>query len=237
MLSDVDEGVATGVASRNTPAAVAEVMGPWGSVRSVPEAIKKMAEEKMRSTQRRSPWLLKLSGAVGAVVRADVTHKKRLKMLRSLADRINEAVEPESACHNGCSACCKIQVEMSAWEARLIGDELGLKVLDPAPVDNPRERSLDLLGMACGFLKEDRCSIYASRPVACRVHHNLSYDASMCQPDVVPEESMVPTLNLMAFHAGYMACSGDGPTADIGDFFAEASRRDRDVVVVEGGAA
>jgi Fe-S-cluster containining protein len=194
-----------------------------------------MADQKMRATQRRNPWLAMLGGAMDAVVRADVTHKKRLKMLRSLADKINAAVGPESACGDGCSACCKIQVEMSQWEAKLIGEELGLKVLEPAAMDNHQERSLELLGRACGFLKEDRCSIYAARPIACRLHHNLSYDASMCQPEVVPEESMVPTLNLMVFHVGYMACSGGGVTSDIGDFFVEAKRGDLTVSTADMG--
>lgn len=201
---------------------LARVMGPWGEVRSVPEAVQRMAETRMNAVLKNNQWLERLGGAVGAIVKADVTHKKRLQMLRSLADRVNNAVSPQAACKKGCDACCKIQVEISAWEARLIGAELGLRVMEPSEVEDSRARSLDLMGSACGFLKEGQCSIYESRPIACRLHHSLSDDASMCQMDVKPEESMVPAMNLVSLKAGYAVCSGSTRFNDIRDFFVEA---------------
>lgn len=204
----------------------AQVMGPWGETREVPEEVQELSLRKMRALYKESPWLERINEAARTIVHADVTHTKRLKMLRGLADRINDAVSKESACRRGCNACCKIQVEMTGWEARVIADELGIKVKEPEAhkSGDSRQRSLELMGRPCGFLKNGECSIYSSRPIACRLHHSLNLDAAMCQPDVPPEESMVPSLNMTVVHMAYAMCSGATQTADIGEFFEEAKR-------------
>lgn len=202
------------------------VRGPWGETREVPEALEELARQKTLAVYRANPWLERLTEAAGAIIRADVTHTKRLKMLRALADRINVAVSKQAACRRGCDACCKIQVEMTGWEAKIIGEEMGIKVKEPAPAkaEDSKKRSMDLLGKPCGFLKAGECSIYASRPIACRVHHSLNMDAAMCQPEVNPAESMVPTLNMTMLHLAYAACSGKTGAGDISEFFDEARR-------------
>ena len=216
--------------------ATAEVMGPWGEVRTVPQAVQRLAREKLMALYRASPWLEKIDGAAMAIVRADVTHKKRLKMLRALADKVNAAVSKEAACKRGCNACCKIQVEMSVWEAGLIGAELGLEVKTPPELNDSKARSLELLGRACGFLKEGECSIYESRPLACRIHHSLNLDAAMCQPDVKPEDSMVPSLTLTGIKEVYAVCSGSMRMHDLSDFFEEARRGEQEQAWVEDAA-
>lgn len=205
---------------------VTQVQGPWGETRAVPEAFQQLSVKKVLALQRSSPWLERIEAAVEVIVKADVTHKKRLKMLRLLADKINDAVSSQSACRRGCDACCKIQVEMTGWEARVIAEELGIEVKEPPEYGGSDSRvlSLDLMGKPCGFLKDGDCSIYASRPIACRLHHSLNADAAMCQPTVNPEDSMVPTLNLTVVHIAYAICSGSTKPGDIADFFEEAKR-------------
>lgn len=208
-------------------AETAWVQGPWGEMREVAQSVQTLSLKKMRALHKDNPWLDRMAEAAGVIVRADVTHKKRLKMLRALADRINSAVSKEAACRRGCDACCKIQVEMTSWEAKVIAEELGIQLKQPAaPLEgHSRERSLALLGKPCGFLRNGDCSIYESRPIACRLHHSLNMDARMCQPEVKPDESMVPSLNMNAIHLAYAMCSGlSAVLGDISDFFEEAKR-------------
>jgi len=42
-------------------------------------------------------------------------------------------------------------------------------------------------GIACTFLKNDACSIYAQRPTVCRVQHSLEASASGCEGGRQPQ--------------------------------------------------
>lgn len=195
--------------------------------RPVPVELHKSLEAKVQRVANRHPWLQHLEQAVQAIVTANLTHRQRYLRLRALADRIQAAVEPEAACHRGCSACCTIQVEMSGWEARLLTQELGLTLLVPDKPHDAAGKASQLLGAACGFLKDGQCSIYASRPLACRLHHSLGPNAAMCQSDVPLENSIVPRLNLRIYWLGYAMCSAGTAVGDIADFLAQARRSTR----------
>ncbi len=104
---------------------------------------------------------------------------------------------PESLCGAGCSACCQYPVGLfdidraewevirrhirEAWTPRERSEflerferdfgpyRLKLRILDalmtfPLPVTSRPEG----LPLACPFLKDDRCSVYAARPIVCR---------------------------------------------------------------------
>lgn len=207
--------------------------GAWGQIRLVDAGLQAAAEARFQAAVRANPWLEHLDGAVQAIARANVTHRKRYTMMRQLADRINAAVMPHSACGRGCDSCCHIAVEMSGWEAQQLAHELGLKVLDTVKPGNEMDRikagneeiHMKPFGKACGFLKNGECSIFASRPLACRLHHSLNTDAQQCSPSIPPDESFVPSMNLGQFWMAYGLLSLGSGSGDISEFFAEARRQ------------
>ena len=96
------------------------------------------------------------------------------------------------ACREGCSVCCSLRVDVLAHEVFLIADHIrrefsaqemaalllrlaahAEKVLPLTPCEHATRN------ITCPLLQNDRCSIYAVRPHACRRHH--SQDLAACQ--------------------------------------------------------
>ncbi len=96
------------------------------------------------------------------------------------------------ACGEGCSVCCCLRVDVLAHEVFLIADHIrgefsaeetanllkrltahAEKVLPLTPFGHATQN------IVCPLLQNDRCSIYAVRPHACRRHH--SQDLAACQ--------------------------------------------------------
>ncbi|HRY91139.1 MAG TPA: YkgJ family cysteine cluster protein [Candidatus Gracilibacteria bacterium] len=85
------------------------------------------------------------------------------------------------ACRKGCSACCE-QPELPILNAEIetigdhiknrIGRELRRKILKKVERQKPSS-------MACPFLIDKACSIYAVRPLACRTFHMVGLQ---CRP-------------------------------------------------------
>ena len=89
--------------------------------------------------------------------------------------------QPEAfACAEGCSACCHVQIGVFELEAAPIREALAaLEREDPGLRRRIRERGLALLEgpspaaetpPACALLVDDRCAVYATRPLICRSH-------------------------------------------------------------------
>jgi Fe-S-cluster containining protein len=86
------------------------------------------------------------------------------------------ATAPRLGCKSGCAWCCHQSVEVTIPEALLIAGELGdpadprrQTVLDSA--DRFRGKSLTERHRAlqpCALLVDNRCSVYANRPLMCR---------------------------------------------------------------------
>ena len=96
------------------------------------------------------------------------------------------------ACREGCSVCCWLRVDVFAHEVFLIahhiqshfsaGEVAALRVRLAAHAEKvipltPFEHVTQ--NIVCPLLQNDRCSIYAVRPHACRRHH--SKDLAACQ--------------------------------------------------------
>lgn len=126
--------------------------------------------------------------------------KKKLFWLHCAADVISSAVERSgaAACRDGCSHCCHIAVMISAPEARLLAKSTGrTMVAVPArsialsiddlkasgeQIDEIRaETTAAFTGVPCPFLKDNSCSVYADRPLACRYQVSLDDDDLLCQ--------------------------------------------------------
>jgi hypothetical protein len=72
---------------------------------------------------------------------------------------VSDKYPMDIACHEGCGICCELQ-SVSIIEAFSIWQTISSKGLIAA---NPS-------GQSCVFLDNDKCSIYAARPVICRTH-------------------------------------------------------------------
>ena len=96
------------------------------------------------------------------------------------------------ACREGCSLCCSLRVDVFAHEvfpiahhirSHFTADEIAHlsirlaahaeKVLPLTPFEHATQN------IVCPLLQNDRCSVYAVRPQACRRHH--SEDFAVCQ--------------------------------------------------------
>ncbi len=94
-----------------------------------------------------------------------------------------EENKKEIQCKTGCTACCFIDVDVSGDEAAVIIDycrENGIEV-DKAYLTEQAaagRKSYSALSR-CVFLKDNLCSIYPVRPVACRKHW-VKTDPALC---------------------------------------------------------
>ncbi len=85
----------------------------------------------------------------------------------------------EIACRAGCAWCCHLPVMASPPEVRLAWAQarrtLPAETLDAIAAE---ARVLDTsVPRPCPFLVEDRCSVYAARPLACRGWNSTDADA------------------------------------------------------------
>lgn len=88
-------------------------------------------------------------------------------------------VQDPIACRAGCSWCCHLPVMTSPPEVRLAWAH-ARRTLPPGTLEAiAREaRELDVsVPRPCPFLVDDRCSVYAARPLACRGWNSTDADA------------------------------------------------------------
>jgi Fe-S-cluster containining protein len=167
------------------------------------------------------------------------TQAGRLTWVLRAVDTVGRAVASASAspCRRGCAHCCHIAVPMTDVEARAIGRSIGRQPAEaPAGAialsgtyDDPHTLSLlqdqqarashGVSDSPCPFLGRDfACSIYAIRPIACRLHFSLEDDASHC--DAASPRSPVVRLNTVVEHAASIVLLGPRlKVADIRAFF------------------
>ena len=205
-------------------------------VLNTPEAAKRLEARADRVNQAVKPeqrqqlveQAFKASGAA-----------KKLFWLRREAEVVSKAILPHSACRNGCSDCCNINVMLSEGEARVIAKAIGRPISEPAPgkalVPNnlmtqagmmqfQQEKphvTRDRIGHPCTFLEAGRCSIYEHRPMACRQQFNLDDDNLLCKL-VEGGDIPVPYLNQQTAQVAYLMLWGSNSRmADIREWFPE----------------
>jgi hypothetical protein len=181
-----------------------------------------------RFNERARPHVARMEALGAQAVRANNPAAK-VRALREMLDPVIAAVSGLAACGKGCSACCNINVTISAEEAEIIGKEIGVKPMTPARfirLDEKEETMAEYYGTPCPFLVDHQCSIYESRPLACRTLYNMDTDALLCT--VVPgDPPKVPYLNHMQFTTVIMRAFMDSPNryADLRDFFPKGKGR------------
>lgn len=188
------------------------------------EAANEAAVRNCAAIQDNAPWLGNLGGELDAILEKPGSEKAMLVRMRRLADRIAAAIAPHTVCRKGCAHCCNIAVAMSDLEARVIGAEIGRMPRKIAGVSSATKAertqfTLSHFGEPCPFLVNGACSIYASRPLSCRLHFNIGDSPFFCSTNIAPEDSIVPNMDLTMFWIGLAAVTEGTVHGDIRDFF------------------
>lgn len=179
------------------------------------------ANSRFREIATASPWIKTLPQRIKALMAENASRRSKLGKLLKLAEEISMAAKPHLACDRGCAHCCSITVALSSDEASLIGNRIGVS---PEQVPDGQEETIladSFFGIPCPFLENGECSIYETRPAACRLHCTLDDDSYFCSTEIAPEDSAVPSLDMTPFWLAYAALSldADARLGDIRQFF------------------
>lgn len=97
----------------------------------------------------------------------------------------SERRQDDLACRSGCSACCRVELEVSDVEADALREVIALLAPDVrARLAERAEARAD--GDACVMLEDERCVVYEARPLVCRTQgHALRYPSGTLPADAV----------------------------------------------------
>jgi Fe-S-cluster containining protein len=167
------------------------------------------AREQVRNVLESGVDPVVVAGRVGANVDALVAHWMTH----------DDSGDAKPACARGCSHCCHQRVELTAPEVFLLARALRAQA-DPerdalvaetaTSLEGLDGRAYHLRQVRCALLGQDgACTVYASRPIACRRHH--STDASVCaavheDPELDVRIPIAPSLkwNVSALVLGWL---------------------------------
>lgn len=171
----------------------------------------------------KNSWIASVQSKALAITNENASQRSKFRKFIQLADKINSAVAPHSQCSKGCSACCYIDVSLTAIEAEVIGAAIGVIPTVPKDTCTIESKNFDQyrgrhLGKPCTFLSENRCTIYDHRPLSCRTHTNLG-DAFFCDTSIDPEMSHVHLIDLKGYFIPLMMMLIDSSVSDIREFF------------------
>ncbi len=126
------------------------------------------------------PLLDREDAITGKVARENASARSKLKRVYRLMDEMSVYRAHHVACRRACSACCRMNITITALEAETIAAATGRPA---APVANSIEHQQDkFVGSPCPFLVADECSIYDNRPLSCRKHASYFITEKWCSP-------------------------------------------------------
>jgi hypothetical protein len=161
-----------------------------------------------------------------AIIHENRSMRSRILAVWQIANYIGEQTAGHVACKRGCSHCCNIAVSLPKQEAELIGERIGRK---PATTKPRLDGDHIAFGYhnPCPFLRDGECSIYESRPTACRIHYSVDRDDLLCR--LVPPYSIpVPYLNTTRITTLLIQVSSRGAMphyADIREWFPPSTQQ------------
>lgn len=103
----------------------------------------------------------------------------KLKLLYKEIDVVFSSIENRTACHKGCSHCCRGDIAVSPLEIEYIKKNTKARLLSEDISISPENKF-----QACPFLQNNACSIYEFRPYVCRTHVSLAEVSRWCEHDV-----------------------------------------------------
>lgn len=164
----------------------------------------------------------------GSMARRVAGNANKVGLLRQMAGELTTAAKGLVPCSSGCSHCCHMPTLITVEEAAVIAQETGTVMATPTRYFEGRDDTT-WLGVPCTFLGAGgRCTIYESRPFACRMHISIDRDSLLCE--IVPgEEIRTPRIDLLIFDCHYVSAFGeleDVKLADIREFFPARSTTD-----------
>lgn len=131
----------------------------------------RLASERARASEPKVRGLLKQLDKAPRI-------QHKIFWLRQLAEAFGESVGPHAACIPACDACCRQPVALTQEEAEVIARETGAPLHQPANWSSSGEERY--VAQPCSFLRDARCTIYAQRPMVCRLMFSMDVDNLLC---------------------------------------------------------
>lgn len=158
--------------------------------------------------------------------------RQRVVWLHRAADAWAAPQQAVAACREGCNHCCRTPVTITRLEAGLIGRAAGRTPVAPArsvrlaeheTLESAIEAHAEMEVASgwpgpCPFLSDGRCSVYAARPMACRLLLNMDDDDLLCR-HVEGTPIPVPYADSSRLKALYLLAQPGAELADIRAFF------------------
>lgn len=185
------------------------------------EDAKRRSHERLTAFLKNLPTGLNLRDdqIAGQIRRENASARSKLGKIYALMAEVGKAAAPYVACGKGCSACCKMNVSISAIEAERLSAASGRRMAALLhPIRHPEDR---YAGEACPFLVDDACSVYEVRPYACRAHYSFDTSDYWCHPERAynGEMSLLQMGGAREAYNDVVVGSRFGGFADIRDFF------------------
>lgn len=142
------------------------------------------AQKKSDSVlKKHGPFFERLIAEAVALAEAPGPLEDRARRMLEITDDLAGKVARKAICRRGCSYCCHQSVIVSSWEAKRIARFTGRAARQfraPQRGDDLHPTQRRYLGIPCPFLKRGECSVYAVRPMACRMHFSMEADPAPC---------------------------------------------------------
>lgn len=174
------------------------------------------------------PELLNIPTRAERIIRENARFAIKSARFYQLADEMKAMMDPFVVCSAGCSHCCRRPTLIYQHEADAIAERTQCKAqqLQYRPMRDVLDTAKTFLGQPCPFLVEDRCSIYASRPLICRLHNSLHDDPEDCRigpsGELKAVMSVDPDFVEIYYHQAVFQWRPQEPCGFIQEFFGPA---------------